>query len=401
MAFSSLPVAAKANPHPIPMGNRGNVDRTAVLTAPLSFDGESQVDYKAPNLLQRILGLLGNVRPGSDLTNFQLPPIFNIPKSQLQCFGEPLYCTREDMLSRCCSAESPLERLTSVVAWSISITRPLIFGVAPYNPILGETHHVSRGNLNVLLEQVSHHPPVSALHATDDREELEMIWCQHPVPKFYGASVETEVHGKRQLKLLRLGETYVMNSPKLLIRFFPVPGVDWVGNVRITCQGTGLGAELCYRSPSLMGRNRRSIKGKIMDLSSSKTLYEVDGHWDSTVTVKDVSNGKQKVIYNAAEIISGSKTPQVKDSKCVLGSESAVVWSEVSLGILSKDWDRAREAKKAVEEEQRKLKKERDSKGETWVPKHFTVSYDKKNGWDCLPIEKSVPSAPIHVPFDC
>lgn len=132
-----------------------------------------------------------------------------------------------------------------------------------------------------------------------------------------GTSVETEVHGKRQLKLLGLGETYVMNSPKLLIRFLPVPGVDWVGDVRITCQETGLGAELCFRGPSLIGRNRRSIKGKIIDLSSSKTLYEVDGHWDSTVTVKDVSNGKQKVIYNAAEIISGLKTPQVKDSKVI------------------------------------------------------------------------------------
>ncbi|KAL3749183.1 hypothetical protein ACJRO7_010299 [Eucalyptus globulus] len=382
------------------MVDEGYVARTAVLTAPLSFDGESQEDYRAPNLLQRILGLFRNIRPGSDLTNFQLPPLFNIPKSQLQCFGEPLYCTREDMLSRCCRAESPLERLTSVVGWSISIMRPLIFGVAPYNPILGETHHVSKDNLNVLLEQVSHHPPVSALHATDDRGELEMIWCQHPVTRFYSTSVETEVHGKRQLKLLRLGETYVMNSPKLLIRFFPVPGVDWVGNVKITCQGTGLGAELCYRGPSLIGRNRRTIKGKIINLSSSKTLYEVDGHWDSTVTVKDVSNGKQKVIYNAAEIMSGLNAPQVKDSKGVLWSESAVVWSEVSGGILSKDWDKAREAKKAVEEEQRKLKRERDSREETWVPKHFTVSHDEENGWDCSPIEKSVPSAPIHVPFD-
>lgn len=108
-----------------------------------------------------------------------------------------------------------------------------------------------------------------------------------------------------------------MNTPKLLIRFFPVPGVDWVGNVRITCQETGLGAELCYQAPSLIGRNRRSIKGKIIDLSSSKTLYEVDGHWDNTVTVKDVRNGKQKVIYNATEIISGLKTPQVKDTKVI------------------------------------------------------------------------------------
>lgn len=30
----------------------------------------------------------------------------------------------------------------------------MIFGQAPFNPILGETHHVSKGSLNVLLEQV-------------------------------------------------------------------------------------------------------------------------------------------------------------------------------------------------------------------------------------------------------
>lgn len=34
--------------------------------------------------------------------------------------------------------------------------------------------------------QVSHHPPVTALHATDKEENIEMIWCQNPVPKFYG-----------------------------------------------------------------------------------------------------------------------------------------------------------------------------------------------------------------------
>ena len=84
----------------------------------------------------------------------QLPPLFNMPKSQLQCYAEPVYCVGLDMLSMCTKAESALERFASVVAWSISTTRPLIFGVAPFNPVLGETHHVSRGTLNVLLEQV-------------------------------------------------------------------------------------------------------------------------------------------------------------------------------------------------------------------------------------------------------
>ncbi|KAK9268466.1 hypothetical protein L1049_000217 [Liquidambar formosana] len=372
-----------------------------VLTSPLSLEGEgeSAVDYRAPNLLQRIFSLLKNVRPGSDLTRFQLSPLFNIPKSHLQCYGESVYCVNNDMLSQCTNGKSSIDRFTSVVAWSISTLRPVIFGVAPYNPILGETHHVSKGNLNVLLEQVSHHPPVSALHATDEKENVELIWCHHPVPKFHGASVETEVHGIRQLKLLNQGESYVMNSPKLLIRFFPVPGVDWVGNVRICCQETGLEAELCYKGSSFLGgrANHRSIKGKIFESSSLKTIYKIDGHWDRTVSIKDIKNGKPRVIYNAIEVISGLKTPKVKNPKGVWPSESAVVWSEVSQGILSKDWEKASEAKKVIEEKERGLVKERESRGEPWFPKHFTLSYSKEGGWDCSPIEKWVPPAPFVV----
>ncbi|KAK9931622.1 hypothetical protein M0R45_018894 [Rubus argutus] len=136
--------------------------RVVVLTKPLSLEIESNDDYRAPNLLKRVLSLFKDVRPGSDLTRFQLSPLFNIPKSHLQCFGEPVFCVNNDMLGNCNNGETPKERFTAVV-WSISILRPMIFGIAPYNPILGETHHVSRGSLNVLLEQVSHHPPVTAL----------------------------------------------------------------------------------------------------------------------------------------------------------------------------------------------------------------------------------------------
>ncbi|RZS23780.1 hypothetical protein BHM03_00056813, partial [Ensete ventricosum] len=131
-----------------------------------------------------------------------LPPLFNMPKSQLQCYGEAVYCIGEDYLNKCAKGKSSLERFASVVAWSISTTRPALFGQAPFNPILGETHHVSRGSLNVLLEQVmtltlhalfssfvSHHPPVSALHATDAKDNVELIWCHKPVPRFHGMSL--------------------------------------------------------------------------------------------------------------------------------------------------------------------------------------------------------------------
>ncbi|KAM7477770.1 hypothetical protein LguiA_025983 [Lonicera macranthoides] len=376
-----------------------DIEKRIVLTSPLSLEGDqSETDYRAPNLIHRIFSLLNTIRPGSDLTRFKLPPLFNIPKSQLQCYGESVYCVGDDLLSKCANGRTPIERFTSVIAWSISTLRPLMFGVAPYNPILGETHHVSRGSLNVLLEQVSHHPPVSALHATNENDNIEMVWCQYAVPKFYGTKIEAEVQGKRELKLLSVGETYLMNSPNLVIRFFPIQGVDWVGNVTIQCQESGLVAELCYKG-SIFGRSNRKIRGKIFMSTSLKTIYEISGHWDRIVTMKDISNGKVTVIHNAKEVLSELKTPIVKDPKGLCGSESAIVWGEVSRGILTKSWEKASEAKTSIEETERELVRQRKSKGENWIPKHFTLSYTKDTGWECLPIQTWVPPAPIIVPI--
>ncbi|MED6139792.1 hypothetical protein PIB30_087297, partial [Stylosanthes scabra] len=290
-----------------------------VLTKPVSMEKESDADsaYKAPSLMKRILSLFKNMRPGSDLTHFQVPPLFNMPKSQLQCFGEEVYATACDLLSRCNIGRTPIERFISVVAWSISTRRRLpAFGVVPYNPILGETHHVSSGNLNVLAEMVSHHPPVAALRGTNEKENIETICCAYVVAKFNGAGVEGEVHGKRQLKLHSHGETYEMNNPSFMVRFIPVSSSDWVGNVIIRCPESGLEAELCYSGQTLFkfrANRRSSIKGKIIDSASRKILYEINGNWDSIVTVKDTNNDEVKVIYDAKEVISGLQPPILKD----------------------------------------------------------------------------------------
>lgn len=79
-------------------------------------------------------------------------------------------------------------------------------------------------------------------------------------------------------------------------------------------------------------------------------------------------------------------------------SESAVVWGEVSEAILKKDWEKARQAKRRVEDTARKLAKERNETGEVWMPKHFSLSQDKNGSWECCPLESSVPPAPVVVP---
>lgn len=51
-----------------------------VLTKPFQLEGESDLEpsYRAPNLLHRLLSLLKNVRPGSDLTNFQVSSLSSV-----------------------------------------------------------------------------------------------------------------------------------------------------------------------------------------------------------------------------------------------------------------------------------------------------------------------------------
>ncbi|CAH2069653.1 unnamed protein product, partial [Thlaspi arvense] len=352
-----------------------------VLTKPFSLDDEKDSEHTTSNLIQRILSLFKNVRPGSDLTNFQLPPQLNLPGSQLQCYGEMIYgFNGPDFLGECGRRDKPIERLKAVVTWNISTLRPLIFGMAPYNPVVGETHHVSNGHINVLI---SHHPPVSALHATHEKENIDVTFCQYFTPKFRG-------------------ETYEMNQPRLVMTFLPATGAHWAGKIVIKCPETGLEAELQLLSDSFLsrftGNNKRSIKGKIFESSSGKRLYEIFGHWDRTVTAKNLKTGELEVIYNASENIAKLKTPIVKNLQEVSESESALVWSEVSEGIMRNDWEKASKGKRDVEEKQRESRRQREVSGFSWIPKHFSVVRAGKE-WDCVPLQPTVPRAPIVVPL--
>ncbi|EOA14321.1 hypothetical protein CARUB_v10027497mg [Capsella rubella] len=378
--------------------------KQVVLAKPFSLEDEKEdSENTPPNLIQRILSLFKNVRPGSDLSNFQLPPQMNLPRSQLQCYGEIVYSfDGHDLLGECSRRDQPIERLKSVVTWYIATLRPLVFGMAPYNPVIGETHHVSNAHINVLVEQISHHPPVSALHATHEKENIDVMLCQYFTPKFRGTYVEVELKGKRVMKVVNHKETYVMNQPKLLMTFLPAMGAQWAGKVVIKCPETRLEAELQLLSDSFVsrftGNNKRAIKGKIFESSSRKQLYEIFGHWDRTVTAKNTKTGELEVIYKANENIAKLKTPIVKNLQEVSESESGMVWSEVSEGIMRKDWEKAREAKRDVEERQRESLRKREAIGESWIPKHFSVARAGKD-WDCVPLQPRVPRAPIIVPL--
>lgn len=55
-----------------------------------------------------------------------------------------------------------LQRFKMVVTFAISVRHLAAQMKKPFNPILGETYQASCGQYKIALEQISHHPPISA-----------------------------------------------------------------------------------------------------------------------------------------------------------------------------------------------------------------------------------------------
>ncbi|KAH9331503.1 hypothetical protein KI387_003611, partial [Taxus chinensis] len=130
---------------------------------------------------------------------------------------------------------------------------------------------------------VSHHPPLSVLHAINEPQKMELNWWQYRQPQFYGRSIEATVHGQRELKLLELGETYGMNCPKLYISLLPFPTVPWISNVEILCKQSGLKANLSFKGKSFFGLRGSGTRicGSIRQCSPPhNVLYELHGDWN-------------------------------------------------------------------------------------------------------------------------
>jgi hypothetical protein len=102
---------------------------------------------------------------GSNLSKVAFPVTINEPLSMLQKGCEQLYYS--DMLKNADNAKDPVERMAYVVALVVSMSS-LHEGrlKKPFNPLLGETFVFDDKEREFFYfsEQVSHHPPISAMY---------------------------------------------------------------------------------------------------------------------------------------------------------------------------------------------------------------------------------------------
>ena len=79
----------------------------------------------------------------------------------------------------------------------------------PFNPLLGETWEYKHDDFKIITEQVSHHPPISAIYAESPNFQYQ---CNSNVKTiFWGKSIEIQPLGIKKLLLKKHNDIIEFN----------------------------------------------------------------------------------------------------------------------------------------------------------------------------------------------
>lgn len=164
--FQQIPVQSKVNDvnskHSIGALNQNN--NTVAVVNKVNRKRRTRIKEK-PNHSVNLWSIMKNCI-GKDLSKIPMPVNFNEPISMLQRLTEDYEYS--ELLDRAALCTDPCEQLAYVAAFTVSSYSTTINRTGkPFNPLLGETYECDRTDdlgWRCTAEQVSHHPPMAAIH---------------------------------------------------------------------------------------------------------------------------------------------------------------------------------------------------------------------------------------------
>ncbi|KAL8179608.1 UNVERIFIED_CONTAM: Oxysterol-binding protein- protein 2 [Gekko kuhli] len=240
-------------------------------------------DFSVWSILKKCIGL--------ELSKITMPIAFNEPLSFLQRLTE--YMEHTYLINKACSHSNPLERMQTVAAFAVSAVASQWERTGkPFNPLLGETYELVREDLGFrfISEQVSHHPPISAVYSEGLNQDFVFHGSIYPKLKFWGKSVEAEPRGTITLELLKHNEAYTWTNPTCCVHNVII-GKLWIeqyGTVEIVNHSTGDKCILNFKPCGLFGKELHRIEGYVQD-KNKKKLSVIYGKWTECLWCIDPS----------------------------------------------------------------------------------------------------------------
>lgn len=130
-------------------------------SASLAYTNAAVVKNQRSTLLYLAKKIGVNLLTGKSIMNISLPIKIFEPRSFLEKVAgdfrfAPYY------LGKAMETTDPVERVRVMTTWHVCSLQLEPQMLKPFNPILGETFQGMIGDYDVAIEQISHHPPISA-----------------------------------------------------------------------------------------------------------------------------------------------------------------------------------------------------------------------------------------------
>lgn len=410
--FSTTSPSGTASSPTSASGNNGVVDDKEPIP-------EAVADEVLPennrSLLAQLISANG-LSIGMDLSKIVLPTFILEPRSLLQKLGDCM--AHAELFSDIPDGATAELRMVKAVAWFLTAHHKRPKGVKkPYNPVLGESFRcrytpaatvdgqpvgqtsagVNTSSVEWYAQQVTHHPPVSAMFARslDGRVIAEGVFA--PRTRFMGNSASLTPDGCCNLFLPEHDwEMYSITWPTAYVRGLIMGTMlqELGGTVRVRCQKTGLGADIEFVTKGMFGGTYHQVQGTIWkaegpDHTKQTVLYKIEGNWTECITIKDAAN-PDKVVYkfevskcpiSTIEILPAedAQTPVLDpaaplpadDSDLKCSWDAITTWKKVTVAIEGGDQEAATTTKTEVENHQRRLRARREEKKVEFSPNLF------------------------------
>jgi hypothetical protein len=218
-----------------------------------------------------------------ELYRLTLPIIWNEPLSLLQRMAENTKYANV-ILEKAASSKDPIERMKLVATYLVSsISMHASRLSKPFNPLLGETYELSRDGYHMCLEQVSHHPPISAYHAESLKKTWKYHGTVHPQMRLnlLNASLEAMPEGVQMIEFPELDEVYTWNNVKVNAHNLLIGKLwfEYSGQTEIVNHKLNIRCVIDFKPYSWYTRLVNRVEGYILDSSLNK-IVNLSGQWD-------------------------------------------------------------------------------------------------------------------------
>ncbi|KAH8278482.1 hypothetical protein KR018_003879, partial [Drosophila ironensis] len=339
-----------------------------------------------PNYPLSLWGIMKNCI-GKDLSKIPMPVNFNEPLSMLQRLVEDYeYSEILDYAAKC---EDPCEQMAYLSAFIVSAYATTTNRIGkPFNPLLGETFECDRMDdygWRCLAEQVSHHPPIAALHC---ESKNWVSWQEFSMTsKFRGKYVQINPLGGVYVMFTDSGRRYSWRKVTTTVNNIIV-GKLWVDqhgemDIRGTQAAEGYKCVLNFVPYSYFSREvQRCVKGLVMD-KNNEVKWVVRGTWDNKIEIAPVlkttgppnnpthTTGEYKTAWRRRMAPEDShKYYNFTTLACQLNEwEDGVAPTDSRRRpdqrlMETGDWDESNQEKLRLEENQRTKRREREAEAE-------------------------------------